>query len=260
MPDVELPEGGGDSASNNDGGNNKTTTKSTKKRRKKGSGAHSRTKRGDNSKRHRAGAAVESFRANPAGAGANLEVHVEEAAEAMEEDACQQKQNQQQKEKKSLQNKVNYQKRKIAKSQEKMEDLQKEVEVLAEEKEDLEAVDRKRQSVVKSLEASANKAWSTLDARTERWTSYKEKRDAEIYLVRRAAKRRVLALEKKHEKDLKKHEKDLAQEKSRNYKSEREQAKSIVNLASDINEVKSAAYKDAAMMEEYYEAKLAEVR
>ena len=86
---------------------------------------------------------------------------------------------------------------------------------------------QKKDKHVKALEASAAKTLSTLNARTERFTNYREKKEAKVYLARQKAKKSAQATDKKHLAELKRQHSKL-------YKAERDYNKSKLALESDL--------------------------
>ena len=89
---------------------------------------------------------------------------------------------------------------------------------LVEEVDKWQQVDRLKKNVVKKLEASAVKTLNTLNLQTKRFSGFREKKDAEMYLIRHKA-------QKAEEVSDQKHKAKLAQEESRHYKQECVQAK-----------------------------------
>ena len=135
---------------------------------------------------------------------------------------------------KSLRNQQAYIKHKNCVAAEKMSTLHSQITALQEEKELFQHTDKQRSIEIAKLEAQAVKAEQTLEARTARWMSWRDKSQEEICKVKKAAERRVAALEKKYATN-------LSLEQSVRYKLERNHVKSIVALQNTIDSVRREA-------------------
>jgi len=158
---------------------------------------------------------------------------------------------------KSMKNKKQYQQRKNAAFRIKLEEakgqLEEANEAAKDDRKEWERLDKQHKKVAADLRESANKAMKLLNQRTERWTNYKEKRDAELYMVRRKARLRIEALERKHRSDM---DRMLKEESSRNYREERKLSKANLKMKSAIEDTKLEASKKLEKVNCDYEKRL----
>mgnify|MGYP006187340703 CR=1 FL=1 len=135
---------------------------------------------------------------------------------------------------KSLRNQQAYIKHKNCVAAEKMSTLQSQKTALQDEKELFQHTDIQRSIEIAKLEAQAVKVEQTLEARTAGWMSWRDKVQEDICKVKKAAERRVSALEKKYATN-------LSLEQSLWYKLECNHVKSMVALQNTMDCVRREA-------------------
>lgn len=135
---------------------------------------------------------------------------------------------------KSLRNQKAYIEHKNCVATQKISNLQSKITALQEEKKLFQHTDKQRSMEIAKLEAQAVKAEQTLEARTARWMSWRDKVQEDICKIKKAAERRVAALEKKYSTN-------LSLEQPLRYKMERNHVKSMVVLQNTMDSVRREA-------------------
>jgi hypothetical protein len=98
--------------------------------------------------------------------------------------------------------------------------------------------------------AASAKSAQMLQDRTDCWMSWRDRSHEEIAKVKRAASRRIAALEKKHQVE-------LTKERSLQYRTEREHTKHLVALGSELEKASASADKKVNTLEKDCESKVA---
>ncbi len=112
-----------------------------------------------------------------------------------------------------------------------MSNLQSQITACQDEKELFQHTDKQRSIEIAKLEAQAVKAEQTLEARTARWMSWRDKLQEDICKVKKAAECRVAALGKKYATN-------LSLDQSLQYKLEQNHVKSMVALQNTMDSVR----------------------
>jgi hypothetical protein len=97
--------------------------------------------------------------------------------------------------------------------------------------------------------AAAAKSDQMLQDRTDGWMSWRDRSQEEVAKVKQAARRRIMALEKKYHVE-------LTKECSLLYKTEREHTKRLVALDNEVAKVSAGAEKEVTNLEEVYYSKV----
>jgi len=97
--------------------------------------------------------------------------------------------------------------------------------------------------------AASTKSAQMLQDRTDWWMSWRDRTHEEIAKVKRAASRRMTALEKKHRVE-------LSKECSLLYQTERERTKHLVALDNEVEKVSASADKKVNNLEKVYDSKI----
>ena len=117
---------------------------------------------------------------------------------------------------------------------EKMSNLQSQITACQDEEELFQQTDIQRSIDIAKLEAQVVKAEQTLEARTARWMSWRDKLQEDICKVKKAAECRVAALGKKYATN-------LSLDQSLQYKLEQNHVKSMVALQNAMDSVRREA-------------------
>ena len=151
---------------------------------------------------------------------------------------------------KSLHNKVQYQRHLNKKATEQMKTLSSTVTSLEKEKSLLVSDNKKLTEDLTRAAAASTKSAQMLQDRTDRWMSWRDRSHEEIAKVKRAASRRIAALQKKHQVE-------LTKERSLQYRTEREHTKHLVALGSELEKASASADKKVNTLEKDCESKVA---
>ena len=101
----------------------------------------------------------------------------------------------------------------------------------------------KRQESLDKLKDSLTKIVNTLNSRTQRYSTYREKKEAEVAAIEKKAKADIDAITLQHQKE-------MQREKSRQFVAERNKNKNIVLLQAQIKTVETKAKNEIAANEE----------
>ena len=106
----------------------------------------------------------------------------------------------------------------------------------------------KKQNLFKQIEA-CSETLNTLDKRTERFATFRKKKDAEVIKLRQKAQTAVVTLDRKHAEK-------LAKAEATHFKKARAQAKEIVSLKSDVVEQTHNVRREVSLLVETYHHKI----
>ena len=140
---------------------------------------------------------------------------------------------------------MDYQKRKAAKDREAVDSLKTEVKALEEDKTEMAKVNKDCHQLAAKYQAEADKNLKRLNARTDRFVSFVEKKEAQITRAKSEAKQTVSVLKSKHEKE-------LNRQRAQQFRKSRAQDKEVAALKDEVGKAKTNAAKDVARAEDKF--------